>query len=138
MIALVPVPTAATNDLIPIWLPFIERIAERGRMSVKLLEDQVASGEVSLCIAWDAEQKRPKALAGIRVIERGAANVAEIVWLTGSDKDVWLPLFDDLEMFCRDHLGCPHMKATARPGWKKLLEQRGYRMTHVVMERDAG
>ena len=135
--ALVHVPLAygELEGTAPIWMPFLERIARRSRNSIAELAGQVARGEIALHLAWDAEAKQALALAGCRVFLRGGKRVAELVWCTGAGRHLWLPLLDDIERYHREHLGCVGMNAVARRGWLRELKRRGYRPTHIVMEK---
>jgi hypothetical protein len=119
----------------PVWLPFLERIAQRSRNSVPELIAQLAQGDIALHIAWDPEAKRAEALAAARIFLRGGKPVAELCWCTGSGRHRWLPLLADIETYHRDHLGCVGMNAVARLGWREDLKARGYRATHIVMEK---
>lgn len=135
-IHLVPIPLDALDGTAGTWLPFLEAIAKRTRGHVAHLIEMVRSGEVQLHIAWDAEDKTAKALAGTRIVLRGDDRIGEFVWMSGSGRQHWLPLFDDLERYHRDHLGCAGFRAIARPGWSPFLKSKGYRVTHVTLEKD--
>jgi len=132
----VPIPPDAARKTVAHWLPFIEQIARRARAKPLVLIGNVLSGTVHLCLAWDADRNEAKALAGTQIVRRGDTRIAELIWLTGSGHEHWIPLFSDLERYFREHQGCAGIKAIARPGWSKLLKARGYRLTHVMMEKD--
>ena len=136
MLVLVPVPTCALQATAAIWLPFVERIAQRTRQNLENLVGQILSNEVQVHLAWEPETQTAHALAGTRIVVRGDARLGEIVWTTGMGRRRWLPLLADLEAYHREHLGCAGMIAVARPGWSKELRARGYRLTHVMMEKD--
>ena len=135
-LVLVPIPCRDLARTAPVWLPFVERIAERTRNSVAELLTQIRCGEVHLHLAWDPATRAAHALAGTRILRRGGQRVGELVWATGSGRRHWLPLIDDLERYHREHLGCVGMNAVARKGWTRDLEARGYRVTHLVFEKD--
>lgn len=133
---LVPLPSECVQATSAVWMPFVVQIAERARCHVGQLVVSILSNEIQLLIAWDDETKTAKALAGSRIKDRGDQRIGEIVWATGEDKDDWFHLLGDIEMYHRDHLRCAGMVAIARPGWSRPLKSQGYRMTHVVFEKD--
>src|SRR5262249_52473075 len=135
-LVLVPVPSEELARTAPLWLPFVARIAGRTRNSVPELVSQIRSGEVHIHLAWDPAARRAHALAGTRILLRGGERVGELVWATGSGRRHWLPLLDDLERYHADELGCVGMNAVARKGWSRDLARRGYRVTHLVLEKD--
>lgn len=136
MIAFVPIPPGDVAVMEHVWLPFVEKIAERGGESVSQLAKPIEQGLIGLAVAWDSEAKKALALMGFQTRPRGYDLVGEIIWLTGSDMGLWLSLYDDMERFFREHLGCAALRPICRPGWSKILKSKGYRMTHVVMERE--
>jgi hypothetical protein len=94
------------------------------------------SGETEIHLAWDHDERKAHALAGTQIVLRGEDRVGVIRWLTGAKRDLWLPLFAELENYMRERHGVVGMKTDARPGWKKTLQSNGYRLTHIVMEKE--
>lgn len=133
---LVPIPHDALDRTRAVWWPFLEKIAARSRAPIAQLHDDIRCGKILLHILFDEVKQEAAALAGSQVCKYGDQLVAEFVWCTGSGKEHWLPLFPELEQYHREHLGCTAFKAICRPGWSRFLKQHGYRMTHVVMEKD--
>ena len=135
-LVLVPIPSCELERTAPVWLPFVQRIAQRTRNSLAELVAQIRCGEVHIHLAWDPAAGKAHALAGTRILLRDGERVGELVWTTGSGRRHWLPLIDDLERYHREHLGCVGMHAVARKGWTRELVRRGYRITHLVFEKD--
>ena len=133
---LVSLPSSAIAETAPIWLPFVEQIARRQGASLQQLVDQVMTDEVQLHLAWDPDARVAHALAGTRIILCGAKRRGELIWTTGLGRARWLPLLADLETYHRDRFGCAGMTAVCRPGWRRDLRTQGYRVTHLVMEKD--
>jgi len=139
----VPIPTAAVPATAVYWLPFVERIAKRSRNSVAELVCMAECGDMLLHLAWDAETKTPLALACTRIFLRAGQPVWEYMYHWGPRRELWEHLFSDLEKFHKDALGCvavnvwaPKFKSKRAPDWIAWLEKRGYRATHVIMEKD--
>lgn len=135
-LVLVPIPFDQVQGTANVWLPFVEKIARRTRCSVDELSGMILSGDVHIHLAWEPTAKRAHALAGSQLYWRGGQKVGELIWCTGDGRKHWLPLLDDLEKHHREILGCVGMNAKARFGWMRDLKDRGYRATHVLMEKD--
>ena len=135
-LVLVPIPRDHLAVTASVWLPLVGRIAKRSRNRLAELVHQIASGEVMIHLAWDDGAREARALAGTRLFLRGGRPVAELVWCTGGGRKDWLPLLVDLENYHREAFGCTAMNAVARFGWMKELKARGYRPTHVILEKE--
>jgi hypothetical protein len=133
---LVPVPT--THDYLrrtsEHWLPFLDHISKRSKESVESLLDLIIKGEVQIVLVWDEQTSQAQALVGIHTCQRGDDIVGEIVWLTGRNMRSWLHLLPELETYVK-HLGCVTIKPICRPGWSRLVRDKGYRVTHYIMEK---
>ena len=135
MIAFVPIPFDRVFDCTGVWWPFAERIAKDSGYTVEQLAERIFSGEVQPLIAWSVEQKKAVAFGGLRVFDRGADKIAEIIWMTGDDKDKWTHLLPDVESYAR-HIGCAGMRMFARRGWKPFLTKNGYSETHTILDKE--
>lgn len=133
---LVPVPSAALDKTEATWRPFVESIAKRTRQHAHHLVEQIYRNEIQVHIAWDDEAKEAKALGGTRVLICGDEKVGQFIWMTGSRRAEWVHLLHELEEYHKTVLGCSRFEAIARPGWKRELQKQGYRMTHVLLEKD--
>jgi hypothetical protein len=68
------------------------------------------------------------------LIKRQLGKVCHIYIMTGRQRHKWQFLVKDIEEFAKNE-GCQMMELIARPGWKKILNNFGYGMTHVVLEK---
>jgi len=127
-----PLKLDVLKDLAPLWLPFLLDVSKRSKEPLADLVGQVTRFEVELALVWDGE--RPRALVGIRYRRRGDDVIGEIIWLTGKDMKRWRDLRPRLESYLRER-GCSEIKPICRPGWRPFLEQAGYHVTHLVMEK---
>lgn len=135
-LVLVPVPLDCVAGTKGFWLPFVESIAEHSRSSVDELVNDVETGRVQVHLAWNPETKIAHALAGVEIVKYADTFVAVVIWATGSGRENWFPLLDEIERCHKEHQNCAAMKVICRPGWKRALQDKGYRMTHLVMEKD--
>jgi hypothetical protein len=116
------------------WLPFLPDISKRSKEPVEQLIDYIIRRDVEIGFAWDEEKKEATALAGLQFKQQGNDKVGEILWVTGRGAKEWQHLISEIEGYLK-HLGCTICRPLCRPGWSRLLKQRGYRVTHYVMER---
>lgn len=135
-LALVPLPPDYLEGLRHRWLPYILKISERDKCDPAEKERMLLSGEVQAFIAWDADAKQSQAFLGARYVLRGQERVGELIWLMGQSRAAWAHLLGELETYLGEQQGCKAIKAIARPGWVKTLKANGYRVTHVVMEKE--
>ena len=137
MIALFPVPVGLLQETAPLWLPYLRQIAERSRTDINAMCDMLFNREAGAFLIWDDETKKVKAFIGVRYVERvNNERVGEIIWLAGEDRKAWVHLFADLEKYLREQEQCVSIKAIARPGWKPHLETNGFRLTHMIYEKE--
>lgn len=133
---LVPVPLndEAIAASAPLWMPFLPGIAKRSKETVAALVGQIARFEVRLTLVMDDATQKPAALIGVRLHMRGGDLIAEIIWTTGRDYKAWVHLLPELEAMLWK-TGAVEIRPICRPGWRKLLEQHGYTVTHLQMEK---
>lgn len=134
---LLPIPTDPKylQATAPHWYPFLERIAQRSGEPVNDLLDQIGRLVVQPILAWDDEKNEATALSGIRRCFVGDSLMGDLVWMTGGNRETWQHLLDDLEHYLKED-GCIKCRAACRPGWSRFLKQRGYKMTHIFMEKN--
>lgn len=135
-LALVPIPPDYLEGSRAYWARFVFAIAERGRLDPLEMERMLFVGEAQAFLVWDDETKKPQAFLGVRYTRRADGRIAELIWLTGENRRAWLHLIGVLETYLREHQNCIGIKSIARPGWTKLLKESGYRITHVVCEKE--
>jgi hypothetical protein len=136
---LVPVPLndAAIKASAALWMPFLPGVAKRTKETVAALVGQIMRFEVRLTLVWDDATQKPAALIGVKLHMRGPDLIAEILWTTGRDHKTWVQLLPDLEEMLWQ-AGAVEIRPICRPGWRKLLEQHGYKVTHLQMEKSRG
>lgn len=136
MLVLVPIPPDFLEGSRGYWWPYLLKISERDHCDPAEKERMLVTGAAQAFLIWDEEAKRPQAFLGVRYVLRGLEPVADLIWLMGENRKAWLHLFADLEKYLIEHQRCVAIKATARPGWTKILKASGYRLTHQVMEKE--
>ena len=129
----IPIDVEVLEDLRLLWGQFIPRIADRSDETEAELFDLVISGRVQVGLIWDG--KTAHALIGIVYRKAGRELIAEVHWAAGFGVKNWQHLLPEIEQYVKGQVGCTIIKPICRPGWKRLLKQHGYRMTHMMMEK---
>jgi hypothetical protein len=133
-VKLVPVPT--THEYLDRtehhWFPFLKDISRRSKEPVKDLYFQIRRFDVQIVLAID--DNKTVAIAGLRRWMRGSDMIGEIVWATGKGMKQWQHLVDDIEKYLKE-TGSVECRPICRLGWSRMLKARGYRPTHMIMEK---
>jgi hypothetical protein len=117
------------------WTKFLPGVAKRSRDTVEVLLAEVLRGQTQIhLILNDADEA--VAMVGTQLTHSSQGMVGNLVWMTGEGRHDWEGLLPALERYLKEHIGCAAIRAECRPGWSKLLKANGYRLTHVVMEKD--
>ena len=89
-------------------------------------------------VLWDKDKKTTRekyfGVVVTELIKRELGKVCQIYIMTGRQRNKWQFLVKDIEQFAKDE-DCLMMELIARPGWKRILNNFDYKMTHVVLEK---
>ena len=89
-------------------------------------------------VLWDKDKKTTRekyfGVVVTELIKRELGKVCHIYIMTGRQRNKWQFLVKDIEQFAIDE-DCLMMELIARPGWKRILNNFDYNMTHVVLEK---
>ena len=89
-------------------------------------------------VLWDKDKKTTRekyfGVVVTELIKRELGKVCHIYIMTGRQRHKWQFLVKDIEQFAKDE-DCLMMELIARPGWKRILNNFDYKMTHVVLEK---
>tara|TARA_R100001086_G_scaffold246017_1_gene177694 strand:+ start:37 stop:480 length:444 start_codon:yes stop_codon:yes gene_type:complete len=100
--------------------------------------DLAKDGKFQVWVLWDKEQKQTQnkyfGVVVTELIKRKLGKVCHIYIMTGRQRHKWQYLVKDIEGFAKEE-GCLMMELIARPGWQKVLNNFGYKRTHVVLEK---
>jgi type II secretory pathway component PulJ len=133
-----------TQELDKVW-SLIEKDIRKALLYSGQLTDSdfvletAKQNKFQIWILWD--KKRRKAIDkyfGVvvtEIMERKLGKVCHIFIMTGRQRLKWQHLISDIEEFARKE-NCLNMELIARPGWKKVLNQFGYKPTHIVLEKE--
>ncbi len=149
-----------SSELVPIapaefgaWRPHVAKwLAEivagsGGTLSERTLTDAILAGDYWLAaIVDDGAPPRGAMKAGQRIECRAAVvsqpvhyktglSVLEMIGFSGVGRADWTHLEEHYRALGKA-LGFQRVKAIARPGWSRVLGQRGWTTTHHIIERD--
>lgn len=120
------------KEVTQIWQyagPMIRAAIERTNLSdFAEIEKDVLSGDQLL---WLAVSDHIEAAATTHL----SRNVCTLTACSGHQRERWVPLFKMIEKYAKDE-GCHTVRIFGRKGWERVLD--GYRVEHVVLEKDLG
>ena len=132
-----------TKELDKIW-GLIEKDIRKALLYSGQLSDSAfvlktaKEGKFQIWLLWDKEQKTSvEKYFGVvitEIVEKPLGKVCHIYMMTGRQRHKWQYLIKDIEKFAQEEK-CSVMELIARPGWQKVLNQFGYKRTHVVLEK---
>jgi hypothetical protein len=100
--------------------------------------DTLKEGKFQLWVLWDKNQKKTIdkyfGVVVTEIIKRKFGKVCHIYIMTGKQRTKWQHLITKVEDFAKQE-GCKMMELIARPGWQRVLDDYGYKRTHVVLEK---
>lgn len=97
--------------------------------SIEQVDEAVASGEA---LGWFSDKS---ALIGFIEDYEAGAKVFRAMWAAGSLKDIANNIRPQVEEFARAN-GCTSILAQGRGGWVRVLQEHGFRPSHVVVRKD--
>jgi len=132
-----------TKELDKVW-GLIEKDIRKALLFSGQLSDSAfvlktaKEGKFQIWILWDKVQKTSvEKYFGVvitEIVEKPLGKVCHIYMMTGRQRHKWQYLIKDIEKFALEEK-CSVMELIARPGWQKILNQFGYKRTHVVLEK---
>ena len=132
-----------TKELDKVW-GLIEKDIRKALLFSGQLSDSAfvlktaKEGKFQIWILWDKVQKTSvEKYFGVvitEIVEKPLGKVCHIYMMTGRQRHKWQYLIKDIEKFAQEEK-CSVMELIARPGWQKILNQFGYKRTHVVLEK---
>jgi hypothetical protein len=100
--------------------------------------DTLKEGKFQLWVLWDKNQSKTVdkyfGVVVTEIIKRKFGKVCHIYIMTGKQRTKWQHLITKVEDFAKQE-GCKMMELIARPGWQRVLDDYGYKRTHVVLEK---
>ena len=128
-----------TNKVEQVWSFAVKDIADalarsNGYARAEHIKKEILDNKMQLWILWDSETKEYYGVCVTEIIQRPLQRCLNIKIMTGRHRDKWQHLIKHVEEFAWEN-NCDLLELVARPGWKKVLKQYGYKESHVLLEK---
>ncbi len=128
-----------TDKVKQVWSIVVKDIADALARSnayarAEHIKKDILDNKMQLWILWDSETKEYYGVCVTEIIQRPLQRCLNIKIMKGRHRDKWQHLIKHVEEFAW-HNNCDLLELVARPGWKKILKQYGYKESHVLLEK---
>ena len=128
-----------TNKVEQVWSFAVKDVADalarsNGYARAEHIKKEILDNKMQLWILWDSETKEYYGVCVTEIIQRPLQRCLNIKIMTGRHRDKWQHLIKHVEEFAWKN-NCDLLELVARPGWKKILKQYGYKESHVLLEK---
>ena len=128
-----------TNKVEQVWSFAVKDVADalarsNGYARAEHIKKEILDNKMQLWILWDSETKEYYGVCVTEIIQRPLQRCLNIKIMTGRHREKWQHLIKHVEEFAWQN-NCDLLELVARPGWKKVLKQYGYKESHVLLEK---
>ena len=128
-----------TDKVKQVWSIVVKDIADALARSnayarAEHIKKDILDNKMQLWILWDSETKEYYGVCVTEIIQRPLQRCLNIKIMKGRHRYKWEHLIKHVEEFAW-HNNCDLLELVARPGWKKILKQYGYKESHVLLEK---
>jgi hypothetical protein len=106
-----------------------------GGYDAKHILEFLKSGHMQLWMAVDGKSNKVICVCVTEIRKYPNHKVCDLRITTGEQFERWVGFMDQICEWARSN-GCKKMEIFARPGWERILKQRGFNKTHVQLEKD--
>jgi len=120
----------------PLAKPYVEKACEtNGGFNAEHILEFLQSGLMQLWMAVDGKTNQVICVCVTEIREYPNFKVCDLRITTGEQFERWFNYMDQICEWARKE-GCKKMEIFARPGWERILKHKGFRKTHVQIERE--
>jgi hypothetical protein len=133
--ALLAVPAERLSEVAAGAMPLIKAMCEgsNGKYAPADVLRALAARDFQL---WLARGRGGNEAAAVtEIVDYPQKRVCRLIGAVGRDMSNWIGHLAALETWAKAQ-GCSAMEPVARPGWERVLKGRGYRKTHVHLEKE--
>ena len=128
-----------TNKVEQVWSFAVKDVADalarsNGYARAEHIKKEILDNKMQLWILWDSETKEYYGVCVTEIIQRPLQRCLNIKIMTGRHRDKWQHLIKHVEEFAWKN-NCDLLELVARPGWKKVIKQYGYKESQVLLEK---
>lgn len=120
----------------PLAKPYVEKACEtNGGFNAEHILEFLKGGLMQLWMAVDGENNKVICVCVTEIREYPNFKVCDLRITTGEQFKRWFNYMDQICEWARSE-GCKKMEIFARPGWERILKHKGFRKTHVQIEKE--
>lgn len=97
----------------------------------------IASGAMQLWLAYDDENEKLEGLAITEIAQYPQRKICRFICATGENYERWFHHMEEMEKWGIS-MGCDGFQAECRAGWQRPLKDQGYRLSHIIMNKELG
>lgn len=131
---IVGVPSTLIDEIWPLVDRMLLEACERGRG--KEIPDDIRlalnASDLQLWLLWDGTLR---GLVVTEIVRHPRKTCCRIRFCVGRGRETWQHHIATIERWAKAQ-GCAAMELIARPGWSRLLKNRGYAVTHLFCEKE--
>lgn len=129
------VPPARLNEVLDGVRPYLESYANRsgGRYLFEDVIEQINNERFQLWVARHDGEVKASAMTQFRQFPR--LRDLQIFMCAGVEREQWFHFIQRIENYARE-MGAKKVTSLNRLGWKKEMQQIGYKTTHLYMEKE--
>ena len=101
------------------------------------IKDQVKKNMMQLWVAWEEKEKKVYAVGVTELKQYPKYRTMNFRILTGEQMSKWVHFLKPMEEWAKTQ-GVKKMEYYARPGWERFLKTKGYKKTHVQLDKFIG
>lgn len=83
---------------------------------------------------WLSVKETVEAVCITEIIQYQRAKYLNILITVGTNKEGWEDYISEIEKWAKE-IGCTGVEILCRKGWARVHEKRGYKMSHVYIEK---
>jgi hypothetical protein len=131
--------TFDADEIASIW-PLVEDLIQKscdragGFADAIHVKEWLEKGVMQLWIAYDSKLNKVKCVCVTEIRQYPNYKVCDCKITTGTDYKSWVDFMDNVVNWARS-LGCKKMEIFTRPGWERILKNKGFVKTHIQLEK---
>ena len=131
--------TFDVDEIASIW-PLVEDLIQKscdragGFADAIHVKEWLEKGVMQLWIAYDSKLNKVKCVCVTEIRQYPNYKVCDCKITTGTDYKSWVDFMDNVVNWARS-LGCKKMEIFTRPGWERILKNKGFVKTHIQLEK---
>jgi hypothetical protein len=120
----------------PLAHALVQKACEtNGGYNAEHILEYLKEGSMQLWMAIESESNKVICVCVTEIRQYPNFKVCDLRITTGEQFERWYNFMDQICQWAKSN-GCKKMEIFARPGWERILKSKGFRKTHVQIERN--